>query len=179
MTETEAAAPATSHAAQPDPRYDFSSGASELRGEVYRPPEYLKYLESATHALKTVRIIVYAGMTGFLILAAYGFLLIYRLTSDVHDMVGEARIMSQQMQAITRSMANMHQDTSAISSDMTTMTAEMARMEAEMARMSQAVTLMQHSATNIDRSVSPMLGTMTRFMPFGASGYPGAPPYSR
>lgn len=182
MTEPKAAdlsSAATAASAPADPKYDFSRGASELRGEVYRPPEYLKYLESATHALKTVRIIVYAGMTGFVILAAYGFLLIYRLTSDVHDMVGEARIMSQQMQAMTRSMANMHQDTSAISGDMTAMTAQMAQMQAEMARMSQAVTLMQHSATNIDRSVSPMLGTVTRFMPFGASGYPGAPPYSR
>ena len=43
--------------------------AAALRGEVYRPPEYLEYLEKAAAALKTVRMIVYAGMTSFVILA--------------------------------------------------------------------------------------------------------------
>ena len=53
----------------------------------YRPPEYLAYLERAAAAVKTVRLVVYAGMAGFLLLSAYGFFLIYELTVDTHRMV--------------------------------------------------------------------------------------------
>ena len=53
----------------------------------YQPPEYLADpAEQATDALKSVRIVVYAGMTAFVLLAAYGFFLIYLLTSDARTM---------------------------------------------------------------------------------------------
>ena len=39
--------------------------------------------------------------------------------------------------------------------------------------------MMQHSATILDRGMSPMLGTMNRFVPFGLSGAPLSPPYAR
>lgn len=171
-----------------DPGYDRSSGGPALRGEVYRPPEYLEYLEKAAAALKTVRMIVYAGMTSFVILAVYGFVLIYQLTRDVHLAVAQTEVMTQQMQAMARIMANMHEsvagmqgDIGAIKANFVTVNGAVAEMSASVARMAEAVTLMQHSASNIDQSVSPMMGTVNRFMPFsGTSGpYHGAPPYSR
>ncbi|MDQ2090945.1 hypothetical protein [Marimonas arenosa] len=172
---------------QDPPNFDYSSGAAELRGEVYRPPEYLEYLEKATVAMRTVRLIVYAGMTGFVILAFYGFFLIYRLTTDVHLMLGESQKMTQQMQAMTRSMVNMNQNISVMSADIDGMSADMAEMNgtisnmsSSVARMQQAVTLMQHSATNLDRTVSPMMGTLNSMMPFGWPGnYGGPPPYAQ
>jgi len=169
------------------PNFDYSSGAAELRGEVYRPPEYLEYLEKATVAMRTVRLVVYAGMTGFVILAFYGFFLIYRLTTDVHSMVNESQKMTQQMQAMTRSMVNMNQNVTAMATDMGSMTSDITRMNQTMdtmsnnvARMSQAVTLMQHSARNLDQNISPMMGTMNNMMPFGwPGGYGAAPPYAQ
>jgi hypothetical protein len=183
---------ATTATAQPrpaDPGYDRSLGAAALRGEVYRPPEYLEYLEKAAAALKTVRMIVYAGMTSFVILAAYGFVLIYQLTRDVHMAVTQTEMMTQQMQAMTRIMANMHEsvagmrgDIGAIQADFVAVNGTVATMSANVARMGEAVTLMQHSARNLDQSVSPMMGTVNRFIPFSGGNsqpYPGPPPYSR
>ncbi|RYH08679.1 hypothetical protein [Tropicimonas sp. IMCC6043] len=192
----------TAKNAQPaSPQFDYSSGAAELRGEVYRPPEYLEYLEKATSALRAVRLIVYAGMTSFVILAIYGFILVYRLTTDVHAVVGQAEKMTQQMQAMTRSMANLNQSVTHMSGDVETMsgaTAHMTgdmtamtgsvlemrgavvRMSADVTRISEAVTLMQHSARNIDQSVGPLMGAANSFMPFGwPGGYAGPPPYAR
>lgn len=184
-----------------DPQFDYSSGAAELRGEVYRPPEYLEYLEKATAALRAVRLIVYAGMTSFVILAIYGFLLVYRLTTDVHAVVGQAEMMTQQMQAMTRSMANLNQsitemtgsvetmsgaaehmtgDMTAMTGSVTQMQGSVTRMSADVTRISESVTLMQHSARNLDQSVGPIMGAANSFLPFGwPRGYGAPPPYAR
>lgn len=182
MTEPAGTSPSSAAA----PNYDYSSGAAELRGEVYHPPEYLVYLERAAAAMKTIRLIVYAGLASFVILAVYGFVLIYKLTGDVHVMVGEARamtgqmgLMTQQMQAMTRSMANLNQSTAGMAGDLGAVKGTMAEMEGAMARMAEAVTLMQHSARNVDQSLGPVMGSINRFFPMGFSGYPGAPPYAR
>ena len=92
---------------RPDPGRDWSAGAAALRGEVHHPPEYLAYLEKASNALRVVRIIVYAGMASFTVLACYGFFLIYQLTGDVRRAVDQTVLMTQQMQAMTRIMSNM------------------------------------------------------------------------
>lgn len=170
-----------------DPHIDHSSGAAELRGEVYRPPEYLEYLEKAAGALKTVRLLVYAGMTSFVILAAYGFVLVYRLTTDVHTMVAQTQVITQQMQAMTRSMANMNQSITAMSGNLDEMTVSIdqmngtvANISAEMTQMTEVMTLMQHSARNLDQNIGPMMGTLNSMMPFGWPGnqYRGAPPFA-
>lgn len=172
---------------RPDAGTDWSSGAADLRGEVYHPPEYLAYLEKATDALKTVRIIVYAGMTGFVILAIYGFFLVYQLTNDVHRAVAQTELMTQQMQAMTRIMANMHESVSVMGGDIKTMNSNtdsmngsMAQLASNMKHMTNTVALMQHSASNLDQSIGPVMGTFNRMMPFGMTGnnYNGAPAYA-
>lgn len=169
----------TTRSAPPDPQIDHSAGAAELRGEVYRPPEYLDYLADAAAAMKAIRLIVYAGLASFIVLALYGFVLIYKLTSDVHLMVGQAGAMTQQMQAMTRSMANLNGSVGGMASDLSQMNGAIAGLQGSVTRMSDAVTLMQHSASNIDQSMGPVMGSINRFFPFGFSGYPGAPPYAR
>ena len=165
---------------RPDAGTDFSSGAAYLRGEEYRPPEYLAYLEKATDALKTVRIIVYAGMSGFVLLAIYGFFLIYQLTGDVRRAVDQTELMTQQMMAMSRIMANMHESISVMGSDIKTMNGSMTALSGDMKHMTNTVALMQHSASNLDQSIGPVMGTFNRMMPFGFPGnsYNGAPPYA-
>lgn len=172
---------------RPDAGTDWSSGAADLRGEVYHPPEYLAYLEKATDALKTVRIIVYAGMSGFVLLAIYGFFLVYQLTGDVHRAVDQTELMTQQMQAMTRIMANMHESVAVMGSDIksmktniNTMNSSMADLSGNMKHMTNTVALMQHSASNLDQSIGPVMGTFNRMMPFGMTGnnYNGAPAYA-
>lgn len=153
----------------------------------YRPPEYLVYLEQATNALRSVRIVVYAGMTAFVLLAAYGFFLIYLLTSDARIMSQQTMRMADQMGQMSRTMRSMDSTMSDMSSNvgdmrstLLQMNQRMAAMETSIEQMTTTVALIQHSARNLDTSFGPAMGVMNRFMPFGATGsnYRGAPPFA-
>ena len=167
----------------------------------YRPPEYLVYLERAAAAVKTVRLIVYAGMAGFLLLAAYGFFLIYQLTIDTHRMVEQTMHMTEQMQSMARIMSNMHasiadmrvdiadmrgsfaqmnQTVGVVAGEMNRMSTDVNHMSADMNHMANTVSLIQHSARNLDASVGPAANMVNSFFPMwgGGNRYPGAPPYA-
>ncbi len=153
----------------------------------YQPPEYLAYLEQATNALKSVRIVVYAGMTAFVLLAAYGFFLIYLLTSDARTMAEQTLRMANQMELISRNMGAMNATISDMRfnvgdmrASLTKMNQHMSAIEASTAHMTATVALIQHSARNLDSSFGPAMGVLNNFMPFGAGGnsYPGAPPFA-
>ena len=154
---------------------DYVAGLFPHRDE-YRPPEYVVYMERAAAALKTVRIVAYSGMVAFVILAAYGFFLIYQLTSDAHHMTGHMGAMSSTMTGMRGSLAYM--ETSLLALD--PMRQHMANMDSSVQHMAGTVAFIQHSMRNLDRSVSPMMGTMSSmpFMRSGNRGYRGAPPYS-
>lgn len=152
-----------------------------------RPPEYLAYLEKATVALKSLRLVVYAGLGAFVLLAAYGFFLIYLLTSDAHTMAEQTRRMALQMETMSREMSGMAgtmRDMRANMADMrtslVTMNEHMAAVKASTAHMANTVALIQHSARNLDTSFGPAMGAMNRFMPFGMGGnsWQGPPPYA-
>jgi hypothetical protein len=147
---------------------------------LYRPPEYLEYLEKATVAIRTVRIVVYAGMASFVLLAIYGFYLIYQLTTDLERAVDQTVLMTQQMQAMTRVMTNMDTSMSRLDESVTAMKGNVATMSRDMTQLGSTVALMQHSAANLDRSIGPTMGTMNRMLPFNwmGSNYGGAPPYA-
>lgn len=151
---------------------DYVAGLFPHRDE-YRPPEYVVYMERAAAALKTVRIVAYSGMVAFVILAAYGFFLIYQLTSDAHRMTVHMGTMSNTMTGMRGSMVNME-------SSMSEMQQHMANMDASVQHMAGTVSLIQHSTRNLDRNISPMMGSMSSlpFMGGGNRGYQGAPPYS-
>ncbi|MBK8455919.1 MAG: hypothetical protein IPL47_01395 [Phyllobacteriaceae bacterium] len=155
---------------------------------TYRRPEYLDYLDKATVAIRTVRLFVYAGMAAFVILAFYGFFLIYQLTRDVHVAVKQTVIMADQMQEMTRVMADMRSSMTTMDATITDMNGTMrnmngaiAHMDNSLVQMGNTMSLMQHSARNLDQSIGPVMGTMNRFMPFGWGGnnYGGAPPYAQ
>ena len=57
--------------------------------------------------IKTVRMIVYAGLTAFVLLAAYGFFLIYLLTGDAHRMAAHTERMTEEMDTMARTMGAM------------------------------------------------------------------------
>lgn len=155
---------------------DYPAGLYPHRGD-YRPPEYVAYMERAAAALKTVRIIAYSGMVAFVILAAYGFFLIYQLTTDAHRMTTHMGQMNWTMGNMRDSMSNME----VAMQNLDPMMRHMANMDATTQHMASTVSLIQHSARNLDRSFGPMMGNFNRFMPFmggGQRGYQGSPPPS-
>lgn len=150
----------------------------------YRPPEYLAYLERAAAAAKTVRLIVYAGMLGFLLVSSYGFFLIYELTVDAHEMVSYAMRMSEQMQSMTRvignmreSMADMRDELQDMRGDMGKMNSSLTTMSADVSHMANTVALIQHSARNLDANLAPAGNMMNTFLPWSRPAY-GAQPFA-
>jgi uncharacterized protein YoxC len=166
-----------------------------------RPPEYLAYLEKASMALRSIRLVVYAGMSAFILVAAYVFFLIYLLTGDARTMAeqtqhmsAEMRVMAVEMQLMTAIMSDMRADVRTMRADLDSMRGDMASMRANiqdmnghvvamdmsMRQMTATVALIQHSARNLDASVGPAMGAMNKFIPCGAGGnnWPGAPPFA-
>ncbi|MDR3395778.1 MAG: hypothetical protein P4L70_12305 [Parasulfuritortus sp.] len=121
-------------------------------------PEYVEYLEKASAGLKTVRMVVFAGLTTFVILAIYGYFLIYQLTRD-------AAQMTVTMQKMSVTMAEMHSDMQ-----------YMRPMAENLDQMNQSMYRMTMSARNMDRAISPPMRAMNSFMPWGNEPYIAQPP---
>src|SRR5210317_917064 len=74
-------------------------------------------------------LVVYPSMLAFIILAAYGFFLIYKLTDDIGKIV-------VQMNDISTSMVNINQNFSSTTNNMNTVSKNMVRMTGYMKQMS-------------------------------------------
>jgi len=77
-------------------------------------------------------LVVYPTMLAFVVLAAYGFFLIYKLTNDIGEIVG-------QMEAISVSMVNINKNFSSTTNNMNTVARNMVKMTAFMDQMSQDI----------------------------------------
>ncbi len=124
-------------------------------------PQYLGYLERAAEHLGTLRLIVYAGMTGFLLLSAYGFFLIYQLTVDAHRMVDQATNMTEQMQSMTLIMSNMYASTTDMRDSMTDLRASMNNMRDSMTSMRDDTRMMRGSLGDMDQAVGAVAFNMS------------------
>lgn len=113
------------------------------KGEV---PHYVHYMDKAERGLRTVRLVVFAGMTAFVVLAIYGYYLIYQLTQD-------AAQMTVTMEKMSRTMEPMGQNMMVMTQSLVTMT--------------DSVNRIQYSAGHMDRSFSTPMNAMNRFMPWG------------
>jgi len=133
--------------------------------EVYDPPpkgevpHYVHYMDRAEAGLRTVKMVVFAGMTAFVILAIYGYYLIYQLTDD-------AAIMAATMVQMQKTMEPMGQNMMVMTQSLITMT--------------ESVNRIQYSAGHMDRSFSGPMNMMNNFMPFGGGArdrarYPATP----
>ncbi len=191
-----------------DPESDGWSQAETSREDRRRTPEYLSYLEKASNAMRTIRLIVYAGMASFIVLAFYGFFLIYQLTTDVHLAVEHMLVMTQHMSSMTEHISNLDGSVSAMEKSVSKIDGNVAAMNREtreightialmqgsvgkmgnhvgtmsqdLRQIGETVSLMQHSARNLDQAIGPMMGTVNRMVPFGwpGSNYGGAPPFA-
>jgi hypothetical protein len=155
--------------------------------EPHHTPEYVPYLEKAAEAVKSLKLIVFGLLAGTLLMALYGFFLIWQLTRDSHRMVEQTVRMADEMVAMRGSMETIGRNVDTmrgaigeVSDTMKTMNANVAAMNASVAHIAGSVALIQHSTSNLDRSFGPAMGAMNSFMPFGWGGnsWRGAPPYA-
>ena len=101
---------------------------------------------------KRWEMIVYPSLFAFILLAGYGFFLIYSLTQDAHQMAKNMQDISKNMVVISESML-------VVSKNTDNQTAAMHGINASMNQMRQDMAMMNHS-------VSRPMNKMNSFMPW-------------
>jgi len=108
-----------------------ADGSEEVVGEAAKEAEHLLFTDMAQYMSQFARsfeasarrweLVVYPSMLAFIILAAYGFFLIYKLTDDIGKIV-------VQMDDISTSMVNINQNFSSTTNNMNTVSRNMVKM---------------------------------------------------
>jgi methyl-accepting chemotaxis protein len=170
-----------------DERKPGAQGGEDLRGkdnpdELAKETEQLLFKDMAQYMSQFARsfeasarrweLVVYPSMLAFIILAAYGFFLIYKLTSDIDRI-------TVQMEAISVSMVNINKNfssTTNMTDDMDTQNTSMRAISESMERMNTSIDTMaftvyemrMDTATmgrNLHSTTGPMR-FMNSFMPW-------------
>jgi uncharacterized protein YoxC len=114
-------------------------------------------------------LIVYPSMVAFILLAAYGFYLIYNLTHDIADVSRSVREMTatvgQDLGEISTKMTHI----AASTAYMRPMSQDMKAMSNSVNEMNTSVSNMQYSMWQLNRNVSAPFNMVDKIMPFGSS----------
>ncbi len=118
--------------------------------------------------------VVYPTMFAFILLAGYGFYLIYHLTHDIavlsHSVTRMATIVSDATPRVTANMRDMSQDMRVMSGEIRTMSFQMETLKP----MSNNIANMTYTMTNLNRSVYGMqrdMGGLNRTISGGPFGF--------
>ncbi len=121
-------------------------------------------------------IVIYPAMFAFVILAAYGFFLIYSLTGDIHLMarsidpeMGEhMQVMAESMDEMTASMEEVTETMKQVSTKLDTlepMLAHVKYMDHSMRVITRSNDQMRHSVAVMSHNVSRPMSVINSFMP--------------
>jgi hypothetical protein len=142
---------------------DSGRGLSDSAEEVAKEAEQLMFMDMAQYMSQFARsfeasarrweLVVYPSMLAFIILAAYGFYLIYKLTDDLGQIVG-------QMEAISVSMVNINQNFSSTTNNMNTVSRNMVKMTGFMEQMSSDIKDQNYAMGRIVISMADMTESM-------------------
>ena len=122
-----------------------------------------KSLETLSNAFmasaRRWEMIVYPSLFAFILLAAYGFFLIYNLTYDVKKVANHMEHIAVNMDAVAHNMVVMTQTVDSQSASMKEMTLHMRNMSMSMGQMRYDLSIMNNS-------VSRPMSFMNSFMPW-------------
>ena len=110
-------------------------------------------------------LIIYPSMFAFVVLAAYGFFLIYRLAGDVHYL---AISVDSHMSVLSNNMQNMSENMGQMTTNIRTMTVSLDSMEHKMGTLQPILASME----SMDKSIQMMntstqdMSNTTRFMQY-------------
>jgi hypothetical protein len=107
-------------------------------------------------------LIVYPSLIAFILLAAYGFFLIYNLTHDISDVAKSVHIMTE---SVTEDLGQIAESTSY----MRPMSEDMRAMSGSINEMNTNVSHMQYNMWQLNRNVSAPFNMVEKMMPFGSS----------
>lgn len=114
-------------------------------------------------------LIVYPSMVAFILLAAYGFYLIYNLTHDIADVAKSVRemttVVTKDLDEISSKMTHIAQSTAY----MRPMSEDMRAMTRSVNEMNTSVSHMQYNMWQLNRNVSAPFNMVDKMIPFGSS----------
>ncbi len=114
-------------------------------------------------------LIVYPSLVAFILLAAYGFYLIYNLTHDISDVAKSVREMTV---SVTEDLGDISGKMSRIADStvyMRPMSEDLRAMSGSINEMNTNVSHMQYNMWQLNRNVSAPFNMAEKIMPFGSS----------
>lgn len=135
-------------------------------GAAISSSEMARFVESFQQSTRRWELVVYPAMFAFVVLAGYGFFLIYSLTGSVStiangmdEQMGEhMTIMAHNISELTSEIKTMSKTMEAISVKMDTMPL----MQTDIAEMNRSMASLDRAVTNLDTSVSVMTSSTDR-----------------
>jgi len=112
-----------------------------------------------TASAKRWEMIVYPSLFAFILLAGYGFYLIYSLTQDAHQMAKNMQQISDNMIVVSESMIAVSQNTNQ-------QTAAMRDIVVNMNNMNASMNQMRHDMSVMNYNVSRPMSKINSFMPW-------------
>ena len=100
--------------------------------------------------------IVYPALFAFIILAAYGFFLVYSLTKDVHFVVEDMHKITASMEKVVVNMDRVSKNMVVMTQTVDSQSASMKEMVYHMRGMNMSMNRMRHDMTNISRPMNFM-----------------------
>jgi len=101
-------------------------------------------------------LMVYPSMVAFIILAIYGFFLIYSLTKDVHLVVQDMHKITASMERITTNMDSMNKNMIVMTQTVDSQSASMKEMTYHVRGMNMSMNRMRYDMTNMSRPMNFM-----------------------
>jgi methyl-accepting chemotaxis protein len=166
---------------------DLSEETEENPKDRVSDDHFERFLNTFERSAKRWEMIVYPGMFGFILLAGYGFFLIYNLTNDMKTIAGSLdptmglhmSSFDESMQSLTANIGNMTARVEDMSSELKTMSGKMNNLDAmptitvQLEQMNQSVGMMSANFDMVRRdmammnhSISKPMSMMNNFMPW-------------
>ena len=129
-----------------------------------------KSLETLSNAFmasaRRWEMIVYPSLFAFILLAAYGFYLIYSLTNDVSKVANHMETIATNMNSMTVNMNGISHNMVLMTQTMDSQSSSMHEMTLHMRHMSTSVGRMQYDMSIMNNSISRPMSFMNTFMPW-------------
>jgi len=119
-----------------------------------------------TASARRWEMIVYPSMFAFILLATYGFFLIYSLTQDVGSVAKDMKQISNNMQQVVVHMGSVSNNMIVMTQTLDSQSQTMKEMNAHVRNMSVSVNQMRHEVAVMNNSVSRPMQFMNKFMPW-------------
>jgi uncharacterized protein YoxC len=133
---------------------ESTSSERQVQGEVIYLERFAKTFEASARRWE---MIVYPSMFAFIILAVYGFYLVYSLTRDMHTLAESMDPhMQPHMDVLAVNVAQLATSIDIMSKQVTLMTQGVQRMDSTMTSMNVNLTAMREDLSNISNNMNTM-----------------------